>query len=164
MLCLKTISEIFSRRNLDGSSTFGFTHYSPIPTMGNLCTIVSSVSFAKETFAFVFFLIGSYKDKMTLEGQNGLQVFLQWSMNDRRHLGVGWCSTQLSNFLLKPCRWMCGYFTFPVIAFLSCCIFALHYHHHHPLPVLLFQEIIFSFLLKNSSIFFEDVQYTKLSS
>lgn len=103
-----------------------FAHYSPIPTMGNLCTIVSSVSFAKETFVFVFFLFGSYKDKMTLEGQNGLQVFLQWSMNDRRHLGVGWCSTQLSNFLLKPCRWMCGYFTVPVIAFLSCCIFLLY--------------------------------------
>lgn len=112
MLCLKTISEILSRRNLDGSSTLCFTHYSPIPTMGNLCTIVSSVSFAKETFAFVFFLIGSYQDKMTLEGQNGLQVFLQWSMNDRRHRGVGWCSTQLSHFLLKPCRWTCGYFTF----------------------------------------------------
>lgn len=165
MLCLKTISKILSRQNLDGFSTFCFTHYSPIPTMGNLCTIVSSVSFAKATFAFVFFLIGSYKDKMTLEGQNGLQVFLHWSINDRRHLGVGWCSTRLSNFLLKPCRWMCGYFTFPVTAFLSCCGFALHHHHHHhPLPVLLFQEIIFSFLLKNSYIFFEDVQYTKLSS
>lgn len=33
--------------------------------------------------------MGSYKDKMTLEGQNGLQIFLQWSINDRRHLGVG---------------------------------------------------------------------------